>query len=65
MPNRYLPTALCDMIAEERERLRMGKSKGDGGDSDDDYIPEHEALSEMLAPEYRDEYRRRRGELDG
>lgn len=63
MPNRYMPSALSDMVAEVHEGLLDRQGKGD--DSDDDYIPEHEALVQMLQPKYREEYRRRRGELDG
>lgn len=59
MPNRYLPSALANMVEERHEAmLDRGKDKSDG----DDYTPEHEALVQMLKPEYREEYRERRGE---
>lgn len=65
MPNRYLPSALTDMISERHETLLNNVGgKGDGTD-EDDYVPEHEALVQMLDDEHEEEFRRRRGELDG
>lgn len=59
MPNRYLPSALADMVEDRHQALLdEGQGEGDG----DDYVPEHEALVEMLQPQYREEYRDRRGE---
>jgi len=57
MPNRYIPSALTDMIDEEHERLIRSQGKGAS-----DYVPEYEALVEMLQPKYQQEYRERRGE---
>lgn len=63
MPNRYLPSALSDMVEERHESLLTGQGKGD--DADDDYVPEYEALVSMMKPEHQQEFKRRRGELDG
>jgi len=56
MPNRYIPSALTDMIDERHEKLireRQGKGASD-------YIAEYEALVLMLKPEYQEEFRKRR-----
>jgi len=61
MPNRYLPSALTEILDEvHQEKIRASQGKGDEAD----YVPEYEALVSMLQPEYREEFRRRRGELD-
>lgn len=60
MPNRYIPSALTDMIEEVHDDLQRN-AQGKGDDSGDDYVPEHEALVEMLQPEYREEFKSRRG----
>lgn len=62
MPNRYLPSALTEMVDEVHEDLTIEEGKGDDSD---EYIPEYEALVRMLQPEYREEFRRRRGESHG
>lgn len=59
MPNRYLPSALSDMVEERHERL-LTKGKGD----DNDYPAEYRALVAMLKPEHQREFKQRRGELD-
>lgn len=65
MPNRYLPAALSDMVAEVHDSLLTSPRK-DADAGDDEYVPEYEALVEMLQPQYREEFRRRRGEdVDG
>jgi len=60
MPNRYLPSALSNMVEERHERL-LDRGKGDGTD---DYPAEYEALVQMLKPEHQREFKKRRGELD-
>ena len=65
MPNRYMPSALTDMVEEKHEALLNDvEGKGDGTDGDD-YVPEYKALVTMLKPEHQREFRERRGELDG
>ena len=67
MPNRYLPSALSDMVEEKHEELLpavAGKGDGTQNDDDDEYVPEYEALVSMMKPEHQQEFRRRRGELD-
>jgi len=61
MPNRYMPTALADMIDEEHQDL-IRQDQGKGATSEQSYPPEYEALVGMLQPEYQEEYRERRGE---
>jgi hypothetical protein len=62
MPNRYLPSALCDMIEERHETLlSQAKGKSDG----DDYVPEYKALLDLLSDEARNEYQKRTGDSDG
>lgn len=56
MPNRYLPSALVDMIDERQTALNKDKS------DDGEYVAEHEVLVDMLQPEHQEEYRQRRGE---
>lgn len=57
MPNRYLPSSLVGMVHELREQLDEHRSDADS----DDYTPEWEVLvDEMLKPEYRDEFYKRR-----
>lgn len=63
MPNRYVPAALSDMIAEKHDGLLVTVSDRDS--DSDEYVAEYEALLEMLQPEYQEEFRRRTGELDG
>jgi hypothetical protein len=54
MPNRYLPSALVNMIEEEHdERL---------DDAGDEYVPEWRALAGMLEESYQEELRQRMGE---
>lgn len=64
MPNRYIPSALAAMIEEQHDDLLSHQGKGDDTESDE-YVPEYEAVVSMLQPEYREEFRRRTGELDG
>jgi len=62
MPNRYLPSALTELIDEEHQKLiREAQGKGANDDSAD-YPPEYEALVGMLQPEYREQFREMRGE---
>jgi len=64
MPNRYLPSALCDMVEEVHEDL-IDRARREGDDDDDNYPAEYEAVVEMLKPEYQEEFRERRGEKHG
>ena len=58
VPNRYLPSALTEMIDEKHQTL-ITDARGKGAD-ETDYPPEYEALVEMLQPEYQEEFRDRR-----
>lgn len=56
MPNRYLPSALSDMVEEEHDKmLRQAKGKGD------EYVSEYKALVSMLKEEHQEEFERRHG----
>lgn len=61
VPNRYLPSALTDMVEERHEALLDGQGKDDDTEN---YVPEYEALVRMLKPHHQEEYRERRGESD-
>lgn len=58
VPNRYLPSALADMVSDVHEDMLNQTSK----DDDADYVPEYEALVSMLKPEYQEEFNERTGE---
>lgn len=65
MPNRYLPSALTDMVEEVHTDL-LDDAPGKGDDqSADDYVPEYEALVRMLRPEYQREFKERTGHGGG
>lgn len=56
MPNRYLPSALTEIVEEQHESMI------DKSDDTDEYPAEWEAVVEMLQPEYQDEFWNRRAE---